>query len=70
MFHDAVKIFSAMYPSETVRRIQRDPVPTSNERVVSEGYMAENIAPGKDQGRKTASRLEAAPTVELIRTSR
>ncbi len=54
MFHGAVKIFSAMYPSETVRRVPEPSQPSIiRGSGVSEGNMAENIAPGKDQERKT-----------------
>ena len=51
-----------MYPSETVRRVPEPSQPwIIRGSGVSEGYMAENIAPGKDHERKTQSQLEATP---------
>jgi len=49
LFHGIVKIFSAMYASETVRRVPEPSQPSIiRGSGVSEAYMAENIAPGKE----------------------
>ena len=52
-----------MFPSETVRRIPRAPLPTRNQRVVSEGYMSLKKPIRERARQKQRIAAKAAPTI-------